>query len=145
LLPAQIWHQIMTVAHDGKAPLSLPGLELVPAPPGPADQIVQLSDAPAVRSELLPWDMPEPPVRRADKAKPAATAAKPVPAAKPAYPSERIEEDFIARILSEDAAREAQSAPEPAGGMKRIVVRPPSGMMSLGAGADNSQELPPAP
>jgi penicillin-binding protein 1A len=139
LLPAQIWHQIMTIAHEGKAPLALPGIELVepPPPPGFNDEMAQVPYAPSVRQELLPWNIKKVPVRQAQPRKSPAATPRAVAKVTPLYPSDRIDEDFIARALREDAqAGSGKVAAEAAAPTGRIVVRPPRGMMGLGAEAN---------
>ena len=88
-LPAEIWRQLMTEAHAGKAPLGLPGT--VRQLPSAFDAEIAgwgagASDAPRVTyvRETLPWL--------------AATSAPAAP--QPSYPAERIDEDFLARALS---------------------------------------------
>lgn len=139
LLPAEIWHKIMTIAHEGKAPLALPGIELVPPPTGLDERIAQGVEAPPVRSELLPWQMPPVPVRQAAPRKLAAPALRAPVRGKARYPADRIDEDFIARALQaseQDAGGRttagARQSPPVAG---KIIVQPP-GMMSLGADAN---------
>lgn len=141
-LPAEIWRELMTAAHMGKAPLALPGTSFSPP---------QAESAPAMVSqpapERLPWQDPQKqaaaePVARAAVVPPAnrgtsaSKPAKPVPPAAPARraPSlDSISEEFIAKVLSE--------APEPTTGdqgnpeVAEETVIPkerPKGMMSLG-------------
>ncbi len=54
-LPAEIWRQIMDVAHEGKAPLALPGTTRQPGGSGEA----QISS--------LPWTAPQPRTPRVDR------------------------------------------------------------------------------
>ncbi|MFN0217298.1 MAG: transglycosylase domain-containing protein [Hyphomicrobium sp.] len=116
-LPAEMWRQLMQPAHEGKAPLGLPGT--VRRLPGATDDEVagwgtpSVSGAPRVDHvrETLPW------LASPDEGIPPADAAAPL------YPQERIDDQFLERVLSE-APRE--TAPESAN-------RRPSGLMSLGA------------
>ena len=145
-LPAEIWRQIMEYAHEGKAPLALPGTTR--QPPNASD--AQIS--------MMPWTAPQPVSRtpRVDRiieslpwlmgahgAQPAAEAA-PMPAVQemagtaggrikvmppaPVYPSERIDEDFVARAVAES---ETVAAPRVAAD---AMAKPQrwQGLMSLG-------------
>ena len=133
-LPAEIWRQLMQVAHEGKAPLALPGTTrepvvtpVVPMPPlASRSGEFPTSNAPRVAQifEVLPWLNRNPSAVSA----PAflEPANRPMVVTPPAlYPTERIDEDFIARALNETAS------PQVAAGMPTAKPRP-QGMMSLG-------------
>ena len=132
-LPAEIWQQLMQAAHDGKAPIALPGT-MRQTPGDAAAQLGLLpwqppSRAPRVGSipETLPWQSEN---DRIESVVPRAADAGRIKVAPPRavaqYPSERIEEDFIAKAL---AGAEANSAETAAAQSKTQRLR---GMMSLG-------------
>jgi penicillin-binding protein 1A len=149
-LPAGIWQQIMTVAHQGMAPVALPGVDALSAPPSRGEQL----SATGQGFEDLPW------LREAGlstetgavEARPAPVPSQPQSVARapkaPVFPKEAIDADFIARALSTPApdagtlaAKDQMIPPSlpaqrvqqlPSG---RLVVRPPAGMMSLGVPA----------
>jgi penicillin-binding protein 1A len=52
-LPARIWREVMSVAHDGLAPRALPGTELPPPPPPPLPKIAADRIEPSVWSRLV--------------------------------------------------------------------------------------------
>ncbi|MEQ1652680.1 MAG: PBP1A family penicillin-binding protein [Hyphomicrobium sp.] len=149
-LPAEIWRQIMDTAHDGKAPLALPGTSR--QAPGAGDALMSAlpwnAPQPASRTprvgriiETLPWlssgSQPAaamPPKTSAAAPRPAATTnvtengrIKVTPPA-PAHPAERIDDDFIAQALAESGIEDAPrvAADEPA------KAERPRGIMSLG-------------
>jgi penicillin-binding protein 1A len=129
-LPAQIWNRVMETAHRGKESVPLPGTDWRQPEDGLA-----AADRPAMPPpELLPWQMPTkvPPSARPLKAKPEKRAEP------SRYPTSRIDEDFIARVLSDlpaDAPSRTPSAgiepPQPAAPRRPA---PLPGLMSLGAG-----------
>ncbi len=131
-LPAQIWHKIMTRAHAGLAPRALPGSIVTP------ELLAQRQSGPqqGQAAELLPWQMPtKVPPRPAAKRPPAPRAmARP-----PAYPAERISDDFLSRVLAQSPATPSAPATAavqvPAAEMPAAGDRKPAlpGMMSLGA------------
>ncbi|MEQ1669770.1 MAG: PBP1A family penicillin-binding protein, partial [Hyphomicrobium sp.] len=153
-LPADIWRQIMDVAHDGKAPLALPGtMRQMPSPASsqglgiaepqissvPGRPVQPASRTPRVDRiiETLPW------LSGDAVAGDAATAPTPaaVPGAtiaangrikvlppQPVMPSERIGEDFIAKALAESEAADATQVAEDQPAKRER----PRGMMSLG-------------
>jgi penicillin-binding protein 1A len=149
-LPAEIWHQIMDIGHAGKAPLALPGT--LRQMPGAADpQTAALPWMPlAARAprvgrilENLPWlsgpAEPQPSIAMpAQLQAPAVVNASARPRAivrltatpeQPAYPRERINENFIAKALAESAADPAsRTAADETATPGRL-----RGMMSLGA------------
>jgi penicillin-binding protein 1A len=162
-LPAEIWRQLMEAAHEGKAPLALPGTtrqspaqvepqmsSLFPwgAPPRQTPTIAVRTPRVDRIIETLPWgngqaDTPPQlmPVSPAQALPPGAatpaqrgpqSAAAPgrlklVPPA-PVYPTDRIDEGFIAKALAEsqiaDAPRVAVDA--------TAKSERPRGLMSLG-------------
>ena len=69
-LPARLWHDVMVLAHDGRAPTALPGT--MPTAP--------LSQTPASQTA---------PKRSEDR---------------PILPLERIEPEFVERVLGKDVA-----------------------------------------
>lgn len=145
-LPAEIWHELMQTAHQGKAPLALPGTAFTPQPPEPAIA------SPRTPIEQLPWNAPpkqiavesepqspspqqKPSVTRS--AKPAATAniaaKKTGSAADPGdFPDTPISEDFIAKAIAE-TPEPAQAEQQMADEETVIPKQRPKGMMSLGA------------
>lgn len=124
-LPAEMWHELMVLAHKNKAPLALPGTTQRPAtdptgiPLADAGATPTASRIPRVdqTSENLPW------LSRQLSTSWQAHVADPVgdgeTSAKPAHPTERIDEDFIAKVLAE-----TNTANHPASR--------PNGLMSLG-------------
>lgn len=147
-LPAEIWREVMTAAHAGKAPLALPGTTYTPhTAPGavasaqPAEQDVlpwagtpkpqpepQLQTAQPAPKPMLPVAREEP--RLAVKSAPPRAAAAKRKQTDSGYPAGQISEDFIAKALAETDAPDqpAQVAEE------AIVPRErPKGIMSLGA------------
>lgn len=149
-LPAQVWNEIMTVAHAGKTPLALAGLSAGPfLNDDTAATPIETSALSASRpdEDVLPWLAPGPqaqalaaPASVPRQAAPPAIAARPSPSPQ-LYPKERISEDFIARVLSgEDIPDAREVAGKPRVGITEIqggrhIVRPPAGYMSLGAGS----------
>lgn len=141
-LPATIWHDIMIAAHEGRAPLALPG-DNRSSPPDEAGAAVVASDARSrpPQRELLPWARPRDANSPTPKATlPAVKSGQPAPrvadgaagvaggggqrtvrdlaavrSTPPAHPSERIEEAFISRALNDN------------GGASTEVVRGPAG------------------
>ena len=141
-LPASIWQQIMRVAHQGKAPLALPGIE----DGGLLATGGEHLSASTHGFEDLPW------LREAKvntSALPQVTVGAVLPRQSPrpnaaAYPVEAIDPDLIERALAapvadqgtlQDSDQSISMQPaEPPGG--RIIVRPPPGLMSLGGAAN---------
>ena len=125
-LPALIWHRVMEHAHAGLDGLPLAGTQSVSDGQG-----YYTSDRGAA-PELLPWRMPTTmsPASQPQKKAPEKRADSEV------YPTNRIDEDFIARALQglPDAGgperAESDLALQP-----RAASRPMPGLMSLGAGA----------
>ena len=142
-LPAEIWHDLMQVAHAGKTPLPLAGLENGPFPDDAREaEPVVASGAQAVDPGVQPWLAEKPETL---PAAPAASASAAAAAPRPNHPNERIDEDFIARALGDDGASTVAATAAPATPVMsafgeteerngRFIVRPPSGLMSLGAG-----------
>lgn len=141
-LPAEIWHELMLAAHEGKAPLALPGtirqrspssgVPIASAPVWPAD-----ADQGATQSEFLPWQTsPSAPVPAHRKSiavlpGPLGIIKGRIKVSPPTalYPADAISEDFIAKALAESEQRADQEkiAQNPSSALKR-----PAGMMSLG-------------
>ena len=146
-LPAQIWRDVMLSAHEGRAPLALPGTAplaaAAPEQPAGTDAVQQLLDRPQPPNPLAPASAPQSPPQhqRQPDAMRAAGAPPTQPArgevaryAAPSQPRERIDPDFVARMVGAFAEpRLAGTEPldatttDPA----RLI---PRGMMSLGAG-----------
>lgn len=146
-LPAEIWREVMTAAHTGKAPLALPGTTYTPQPaldtiaarpaehealpwagtPAPAPAVQQAQTAPAPQASRTA--VPQPRSERQ-----AAVKSAPKPAGKHKqtdadYPADRISEDFIARALADADASEPEQVAE-----ETVVPKErPKGIMSLGA------------
>jgi penicillin-binding protein 1A len=143
-LPAEIWRELMTAAHAGKAPLALPGTTYTPQRAQDAVAAVQPRD----QQEVLPWGgTPAPaPLQQARREAPAApprpdrrVAVRSTPKAAPDthkkpdanYPASQISEDFIAKAIAATEVSEpaeAQVAEETA-----VAKERPKGIMSLGA------------
>jgi len=110
-LPAEIWNQVMRIAHEGKAPLALPGTVMggpeTEAADAARDPLILASTGPhAPRVVQVREDLPWLAGRGAQGA-PAATqqsasasALSAAPSQSASHPSERIGEDFIAQALS---------------------------------------------
>jgi penicillin-binding protein 1A len=138
-LPAEIWHRIMIEAHEGKAPLPLPGttrdLPWAPTPmvTAPAPQpLTAQSQLYAIRpqgavAEMLPWA-----AEGRQTAKPAplsvGTGGTKVSPMAPLHPNERIDDDFITKALT---ASDPVQNPEVVAEAPAKPSRP-QGMMSLG-------------
>jgi penicillin-binding protein 1A len=108
-LPATIWRQIMSTAHEGRAIVALPGT----AVPEPFQR-----DAPISTHMLQPMSLP--------LLKPRASAGALT------LPRDRIEGDFIARALAAAGSTPPDAAAEAS---RRELLLPrfaPEGMMSLG-------------
>lgn len=161
-LPASIWHEVMATAHDGRPPLTLPSGGGVDRSVAPA----AIAETAMPRRELLPWEnnkvgVPLRGEKRADAqrlrqrvakvrgeakghSKPAPAAQLPSqvkvsasrPRAEPRHPTERIGEDFLDRVLADQAQGESRVAGEGQDGEDRATaarLRPaPEGLMSLG-------------
>jgi len=131
-LPAEIWREIMTVAHEGRAPLTLAGLR------GPMNGTAFTSSLPPLNSgnerEVLPWltarDIRSDP-RAVPRGQPPIVVMPPAPSAalrpagshgssaraaaaasRKAYPTERIGANFLARVLDEPE-RVVEPVPQP--------------------------------
>ncbi|HEY8195182.1 MAG TPA: penicillin-binding protein 1A [Hyphomicrobium sp.] len=126
-LPAEIWNQVMRIAHEGQVPLPLPGTEMSGSQPESIDgfgksPILASTAAHAPRvvqfHEVLPWAAhSQQAVRQRESA--AMTADASVPAM--SHPSKSIGEDFIARALANGPAVPAPAnvaASEPAEGTR---------------------------
>jgi penicillin-binding protein 1A len=144
-LPAEIWRQIMDVAHEGKAPLALPGTTRQLGVSADAQVSALPWSPPASRAprvdrmmENLPWltgqAAPQLPVAPLAPVQPNVMPKvahegriKIVPPA-PAHPNDRIDDDFVAKVLAES---ETADAPRVAADVTAKPDRP-RGMMSLG-------------
>jgi penicillin-binding protein 1A len=115
-LPAEIWRQVMTVAHKGLAPRALPdALSDLPPPVAASAPVVadKASDTDSAKLMKL--------VKAAEEAQ--------VPKASPPASASRPDGDLIARTLAENDPGDAKdgavgtASTDPTG---RIIVRPPS-------------------
>jgi penicillin-binding protein 1A len=142
-LPAEVWRDVMQFAHRDKMPLALAGLAAGPSlNEDEVDSPLETSALGVVSSEK---DVPRLARKIAPLKDPVAIKVpawtKPPAAKTMSYPREPISEDFIARALSAEGAADATTAPIKARiGVTeikdgRFIVRPPAGMMSLGAGS----------
>lgn len=176
-LPAQIWRAVMQEAHAGLSPEALPGTAPIDAEtePGEAvpvarsstqEQPLTIVSRPADANSLVkrpqsPAPSPAPALANAERSGPAfgqrliieppRVAAQPVkrsPPPSPAqFPSERISDDFLARVL-EPPSPAGNAVAEAASEFDAETIRqqldalpeetasrppPPRGMMSLGA------------
>jgi len=111
-LPAEIWNQVMRVAHQGKAPAPLPGTAVMPLPvedglDASGEGAVVASRAPKVprvvrAQDLLSWSQREA-VQKAVWSKPE-DAAHPGPSRLPmSHPVGNIGDDFIAKAIADEA------------------------------------------
>ncbi len=124
-LPAEMWHDLMVLAHKNKAPLALPGTTQRPA----NDPIGQsLADAgmaqvaatvPRVdqKGQNLPWLSRQLSTSWQSQSQEPPGDVELAP--KPAHPAERIDEDFISKALAETETVNQPSTR-------------PNGLMSLG-------------
>lgn len=141
-LPAEIWRQIMQSAHARRTPTPLPGLAeygLNSAKPNGPIAIMPpvATGSTGSAPEILPW-----------LNTPAESVKPPIVPPARAYPKSPIDADLIARALADGAAAQpansASPAPRPtsAGDVQgnKIIVRPPPGLMSLGAGLPVAEE-----
>lgn len=133
-LPASIWRELMLVAHQGKAPLALPGTAFVPA--------AAMADRTPADAAALPPSMTRLAVREPQRSSKAATrgsrtepktaqAARRAPTPTPS--NAKMGEDLIARVIEEnaDVGRDAEIATaEPV--VAPVQRERPRGMMSLG-------------
>jgi penicillin-binding protein 1A len=125
-LPADIWRQVMTVAHDGLLPAPLPDAS---GPARPPVARAGAGDAIAARRAD--------PIARLVKATENAAAPR-LTARQGHYPRQGSGEDFISRALDGGtlAPRDFETTEPGAGESQSIIVRPPAGSMSLGRGVD---------
>ena len=113
-LPAEIWRELMTAAHAGKAPLLLPGMSEDPITPA----------APVAAAGNVPRAMAK---AAAPSAPAAARTPKTANAGAAAYPEAQIGEDFVAKALAETDTSKDDAA------VAEIAPRArPKGLMSLG-------------
>ena len=137
-LPAEIWREIMTIAHEGKAPLMLPGTESRPASvPGEAVSVTSRPDVSAT-SENLPWLNAATPGNRPAETVPPHEQInhgpikdgriKVVPPAI-AHPVEPIGDDFINQAIAGTGVSPSDEMLAASAGKK---PERPKGMMSLG-------------
>jgi penicillin-binding protein 1A len=145
-LPAEIWRDVMTIAHAGKAPLALPGTTHTQQPVDDAVAAASVSEQrllglpvpaqsqrePRYQARAPRAAPPSPPpseIRKAGNKAPKIGQQRKL--ADGDYPASQISEDFIAKALAETDAQEqapAQIAEE------TVVPRErPKGIMSLGA------------
>ncbi len=124
-LPAVIWREIMTVAHEGRSVVALPGTTIA-APHLPRDPPV------AARARERSQPMAGPKLHE----QPDTTTAGAQTRAS-MQPRERIDAEFVSRMLAEGkAANEAAAVPQftPDAPLDRPFPRfAPQGIMSLGA------------
>ncbi len=127
-LPAEIWREIMTIAHDGKAPLMLPGTE-------PRTARVPVMSVPAAgrpegsaTSEKLPWLSAATPGNQPPPTAPPQGRIKVVPPVI-AHPVEPIGEDFINQAI---AGADISPSDEMLAASAGKKPERPKGMMSLG-------------
>jgi penicillin-binding protein 1A len=125
-LPAVIWREIMTAAHEGRSVLALPGTASS-VPHMPRDPPVA-ARFPVERSQPVPGSKPQ-------EQQGATTAS--AQARSPLQPRERIEAEFISRMLAEGkAADQAAAVPQFTPDVPEDRPFPrfaPQGIMSLGA------------
>lgn len=127
-LPAEIWREIMTVAHDGKAPLMLPGTESRAARvPVAAVPVAGRAESLAT-SENLPWLSAATPGYQPPQTAPPQGRIKVVPPAI-VHPVEPIGEDFINQAI---AGADVSPSDEMLAASAEKKVERPKGMMSLG-------------
>ena len=127
-LPAEIWREIMTVAHDGKAPLMLPGTESRAARvPVAAVPVAGRAESLAT-SENLPWLSAATPGYQPPQTAPPQGRIKVVPPAI-VHPVEPIGEDFINQAI---AGADVSPSDEMLAASAEKKVDRPKGMMSLG-------------
>jgi penicillin-binding protein 1A len=136
-LPALIWNRVMAQAHVGKDSMPLAGLDGLGVPGG-ADATGTYASDSVAPPELLPWKMP---TKVPPNAKPKAKTEK--RAGIDAFPTTRIDEDFVARALAGLAETDERQAPTLAGPRmderstaiaQPRATAPLPGIMSLGAG-----------
>jgi penicillin-binding protein 1A len=140
-IPAEIWREVMLKAHQGRAPLALPGTHRLP----PADIGAPV---PIAGNDVLPWQFqntgsiappaavsaPQPPKVQFQR-----PAAAPYPRkvdAEPSYPASQIDGHFVARMAGEpDSADTDVALSDGVEARFRFVPSsPPPGMMALGRG-----------
>jgi penicillin-binding protein 1A len=142
-LPAEIWRELMLAAHEGKAPLALPGTirqttpaASIPVASMPVSPETWSGQSPRSQVELLPWlpsKAPQLPHLQSPRIPPVAATysriiVRPPALPAPVYPSGQITEDFIAKAIAE-----TEAAPPDAAVAEASPVRErPKGMMSLG-------------
>jgi penicillin-binding protein 1A len=144
-LPAEIWHEIMDAAHEGKAPLALPGTTRQPGGASDAQVSALPWSPPATRTprvdrmlENLPWlsgqapaskpTAPAAPLQHVLSANAAQQGRFKITPPAPVHPDSRIDDDFVAKAL---AGAETEEAPRVAVD-ETIKIERPRGMMSLG-------------
>lgn len=133
-LPADIWRQIMVSAHAGKTPQALHGTD-------PRTEVEQMQGALNAPGAELSLPAALPPLARSQGADSSYRTSAPPSVVQHLYPTDRIDEGFVARMLDGEDMAEQEDDPPPqrlrsdVGWKKRIIVRPPpAGMMSLGSG-----------
>ncbi|MEQ1718691.1 MAG: penicillin-binding transpeptidase domain-containing protein, partial [Hyphomicrobium sp.] len=135
-LPADIWRELMTAAHAGKAPLSLPGMAWEEQP-----RVVAPEPAHAREERQVSKMEARPPLKRQPKTADAETqlsrapqsenkaAIKPAPPLAIDHPDAPVNEDLIAKAIAEHEG--ADAAPQVAEEVSQPRERP-KGIMSLG-------------
>jgi penicillin-binding protein 1A len=119
-LPAEIWREVMAAAHEGKAPLALPGsdragalvAEAKPLPPlsngneAEAPATAPRGEPPAAATSAQAASAPrqdgaQTSAAATAQARPAKPQLRPAAPKTPRLPSHRIDDAFIARVLNE--------------------------------------------
>ena len=125
-LPAVIWREIMTIAHEGRSIVALPGTAST-APHFPRD--------PPIAARFL-MERPQP-TALAKHQDQTSTMTMTSPPLAPLQPRERIEAEFISRMLDERQASKQPTAPSQftpdVPGEQAFPRLAPQGIMSLGA------------
>ena len=125
-MPAVIWREIMTIAHEGRSIVALPGTAST-APHFPRD--------PPIAARFL-MERPQP-TALAKHQDQTSTMTMTSPPLAPLQPRERIEAEFISRMLDERQASKQPTAPSQftpdVPGEQAFPRLAPQGIMSLGA------------
>ncbi len=125
-LPAVIWREIMTIAHEGRSIVALPGTAST-APHFPRDPPI---------AARFPMERPQP-IALPKHQDQTSTMTMTSPPLAPLQPRERIEAEFISRMLDERQASKQPLAPSQftpdVPGEQAFPRLAPQGIMSLGA------------
>ncbi len=125
-LPAVIWREIMTIAHEGRSIVALPGTAST-APHFPRDPPI---------AARFPMERPQP-IALPKHQDQTSTMTMTSPPLAPLQPRERIEAEFISRMLDERQASKQPAAPSQftpdVPGEQAFPRLAPQGIMSLGA------------